>query len=292
MIAHKPVLLEEVIALLEPKSNQSFIDATVGQGGHAHEILSHTHPDGRLLGIDRDAPNLNIAKKRLKPFGARAVLVQDSYANVSTHAYAHKFSQVDAILVDLGFSSAHIDDPKRGFSFQQEGPLDMRYDTRQKLTAAEIVNTWDEDELARVFRKLGEETYARQIAKAIVKARVLGDFQTTTQLAELIVKNKRRGGKIHPATQVFQALRMTVNRELEELEKALPEFVSLLRPGGRLAVISFHSLEDRIIKQFFADKQKNKEIKIQTKRPITATLSEIKSNPRARSAKLRVAETV
>lgn len=290
MIAHKPVLLKEVIALLLPKPNQSLIDATVGQGGHAHEILSHTHPDGRLLGIDRDAKNLKVAKRNLKTFGKRVVLVLDSYANVSSHAYAHKFSQVDAILVDLGFSSAHVDDPGRGFSFQHEGPLDMRYDARQDLTAAEIVNTWEEDELARIFRKLGEETYARQIAKAIVKARKQGDFQTTTQLAELIVKNKRRGGKIHPATQVFQALRMSVNRELEELEKALPEFVSLLRPGGQLAVISFHSLEDRIIKQFFQLKQKEKEIKIKTKQPITATLSEIKSNHRARSAKLRVAE--
>lgn len=290
MIAHKPVLLQEVIALLSPEPNQSFIDATVGQGGHAQKILSCALPDGRLLGIDRDAENLKIAKRNLKPFGKRVVLVQDSYANVSTHAYAHNFSQVDAILVDLGFSSAHVDDPRRGFSFQHEGPLDMRYDTQQSLTAAEIVNNWGEDELARIFRQLGEETYARQIARAIVKARGQGDFQTTTQLAELIVKNKRRSGKIHPATQVFQALRMTVNRELEELEKALPEFVSLLRPGGRLAVISFHSLEDRIIKQFFQQKQKEKEIKTKTKRPITATLSEIKSNPRARSAKLRVAE--
>lgn len=290
MIAHKPVLLKEVLEFLLPKSDQSFIDATVGQAGHAYELISMAQPGGRLLGIDRDTNNLKIAKSKLKTFGSRAILVQGSYSQVDKLAKENNFSAVDAILVDLGYSSAHIDEGERGFSFQKEGPLDMRYDLKQSLTAGEIVNTWEEDALARIFRQLGEEKYARQIARIIVKTRKQGGFQTTTQLAELIKKIKSRSGKIHPATLVFQALRIAVNHELEELEIALPKFISLLRPGGKLAIISFHSLEDRTVKRFFVEKQKSKEIKIKTKKPTIATLREKKLNPRARSAKLRVIE--
>ena len=288
MIVHKPVLLEEVLRELRPQANQDFIDATVGQGGHAEALLRRTLPEGRLLGFDRDPKNLAVAKKRLQPFGRRVKLVNDNYSTVLKHAYDHGFNAVSGILLDLGFSSAHVDDPKRGFSFQLVGPLDMRYDLRQELSAATIVNEWSEDQLALIFRKFGEEQYARQIAQAIVKTRRTENFQTTSELAELVMKVKPRFRKIHPATQVFQALRIAVNDELASLEQVLPDLLTLLAPGGRLAVISFQSLEDRIVKRFFIAKQT--EIKIINKKPVIASSSEIKENPRARSAKLRVCE--
>jgi 16S rRNA (cytosine1402-N4)-methyltransferase len=285
---HIPVLLDEVLKYLAPQPKEHFIDGTVGQGGHAKAILKLTLPDGRLLGIDRDSSNLAIAKKTLQDFGDRAVLVQDNYANVKALASTHGFSQVDGILLDLGFSSAHIDEAQRGFSFQLEGPLDMRYDSRQALDAAEIVNTWSEDGLAKIFRQFGEERYARQIAEVICSARKNVELRTTVDLAELVASVVRRRGKIHPATRVFQALRIAVNNELEQLEQALPDMVDLLAPGGRLVVISFHSLEDRIIKHFFRS-QEGKTMTIKTKRVVTPTEEEIKNNQRARSAKLRVA---
>ncbi|MBI4592148.1 16S rRNA (cytosine(1402)-N(4))-methyltransferase RsmH, partial [Candidatus Uhrbacteria bacterium] len=261
----------------------------VGLGGHAATLLPRVLPGGRLLGIDRDAANLQRARERLSGFDDAVVLVHDSYANVRTHAYAHGFTHVDAILLDLGFSSVHVDDPDRGFSFQSDGPLDMRYDQSQPLTAGEIVNTWSEDELARTFRQYGEELNARSIARLIVRSREETPFTCTTQLAELIAGIKRQHGKIHPATKVFQALRIAVNDEFGELELALPECVNLLKPGGRLAIISFHSLEDRIIKQFF---KSTPALKVVTKRPVTASREEIAHNPRSRSAKLRVAEKI
>ncbi|MBI4592456.1 16S rRNA (cytosine(1402)-N(4))-methyltransferase, partial [Candidatus Uhrbacteria bacterium] len=266
---------------------------------------------------DRDAANLQRARERLSGFGDAVVLVHDSYANVRTHAYAHGFTHVDAILLDLGFSSVHVDDPDRGFSFQNDGPLDMRYDQSQPITAERLVNTWSEDELARIFRQYGEEVNARPIAHSIVRTRAKTPFTRTTQLAELIASLseanvnaehlhsrawrskqgllpliaglKRHHGKTHPATKVFQALRIAVNDEFGELERALPECVNLLKPGGRLAILSFHSLEDRIIKQFFKN---TPALKVVTKRPITATREERLENPRARSAKLRVAERI
>lgn len=281
--SHVPVLLDEVLEALNPQPGGTFIDATVGQGGHARAILSRVTPDGRLLGIDRDESNLAIAQKRLIQFGEAAVLVHDSYANVTSHAYDHGFSGVDGILLDLGFSSAHIEEADRGFSFQNEGPLDMRYDRSSELTAAEIVNTWSEDELAACFRKWGEEPRARDIAKAIIAHRPV---ETTTELAELIRSVVKTHGRTHPATRVFQAIRMAVNNELGELEVALPKMVDLLKPGGRLAIISFHSLEDRQVKQFL---KSNDQLALINKRVIVPTQTEIKTNPRARSAKLRVA---
>lgn len=286
---HKPVLLDEVSNYLKPEPKHLLIDGTVGLGGHAATLLPRVLPGGRLLGIDRDAANLQRARERLSGFGDAVVLVHDSYANVKTHAYAHGFTHVDAILLDLGFSSVHVDDPRRGFSFQSDGPLDMRYDQSQPLTAGEVVNTWSEDELARVFRQYGEEVNARPIARSIVRSRIQTPFTRTLQLAELIVGLKRHHGKMHPATKVFQALRIIVNDEFGELERALPECVNLLKPGGRLAIISFHSLEDRIIKQFF---KSTPALKVVTKRPVAASRDEIAQNPRSRSAKLRVAEKI
>jgi 16S rRNA (cytosine1402-N4)-methyltransferase len=203
------------------------------------------------------------------------------------HAYAHGFSSFDGILLDLGFSSAHLQDASRGFSFLAQGPLDMRYDPSQDLTAETIVNTWSEDELARIFRVYGEELKARRFAKAIVKERAQHPLKTTTQLADVIEQEVGYRGKIHPATQVFQAIRIAVNDELGELERALPDLADLLKPGGRIAIISFHSLEDRIVKTFFHTCDQLVAI---TKKPVVATKTEIKQNPRARSAKLRVAE--
>lgn len=284
---HKPVLLEEVSNYLKPEPKSLLIDGTVGLGGHAATLLPRVLPGGRLLGIDRDAANLERARERLSGFGDAVVLVHDSYAKVRVHARAHGFQSVDGILLDLGFSSVHVDQPDRGFSFQYDGPLDMRYDQFQSLTASEIVNMWSQDELARIFRTYGEELQARSIAQAIVASRGKIPFNRTTQLAELIASTTRRHGKMHPATKVFQALRIAVNDELGELERALPECVKLLKPGGRLAIISFHSLEDRIIKQFF---KRTPTLKVVTKRPVTASREEIAQNPRSRSAKLRVAE--
>lgn len=296
---HKPVLLQEVSNYLKPEPKALLIDGTVGLGGHAATLLPRVLPGGRLLGIDRDAANLERARERLSGFGSAVVLVHDSYANVQRHAYAHGFDCVNAILLDLGFSSVHVDDPRRGFSFQTDGPLDMRYDQSQFLTASEIVNTWSEEELARIFRQYGEELNARSLARLITQTRDKNPITRTTQLAELIASTTRRHGKIpasakatagrHPATKVFQALRIAVNDELGELESVLPECVNLLKPGGRLAIISFHSLEDRIIKQFF---KSTPALKVVTKRPVTASREEIADNPRARSAKLRVAEKI
>ncbi|MEK7620237.1 MAG: 16S rRNA (cytosine(1402)-N(4))-methyltransferase RsmH [Patescibacteria group bacterium] len=286
---HKPVLLDEVSNYLKPEPKSLLIDGTVGLGGHAATLLPRVLPGGRLLGIDRDAANLEMARERLSGFGSAVVLVHDSYAHVRTHAYAHGFTHVNAILLDLGFSSVHVDDPARGFSFQNDGPLDMRYDQSQSLTAQEIVNTWPEEELARIFRQYGEELNARPFARLIVRSRDKNPITRTTQLAELIASTTRRHGKIHPATKVFQALRIAVNDELGELERVLPECVNLLNPGGRLAIISFHSLEDRIIKQFF---KRTPTLKVVTKRPVIASREERLENPRARSAKLRVAEKI
>lgn len=288
---HEPVLLDEVLAYLNPQPEEHFIDGTVGLGGHAQKILKRILPGGRLLGIDRDARNLSLAKQNLQTESDQVVLVRDSYANIKRHAEAEGFDQVSGILLDLGFSSVHIDDAERGFSFQNEGPLDMRYDQSQELTAAGIVNTWSEEELAKIFRTYGEERHARQIAKAICQHRKGTEIRTTAELAELVASVIPRRGKAHPATRVFQALRIAVNDELGELERALPDMVRLLKPGGRLAVISFHSLEDRMIKRFFKS-QHEKTLNVLTKRVVKPSQEEIKQNPRARSAKLRVAERI
>ena len=283
---HIPVLLQEVLTHLLPEPNQVFIDGTVGQGGHAEAIASHILPGGRLLAIDRDPVNLGIAKERLASLGTSVVFVNDSYANVTEIAQKHGFNHVDGILLDLGYSSLHIEDATRGFSFQKEGPLDMRYDPTAELTAKIMVNEWYEEDLARVFRIYGEEVRAAEIARAIVHTRENTPIETTTQLAEIVSGTLRGRGAIHPATKIFQALRIAVNDELGELERALPMCVDLLRPGGRLAIITFHSLEDRIVKNFF---KTHAQLENTTKKPIVPSREECKQNPRSRSAKLRIA---
>jgi len=313
---HIPVLVTEVLTHLVERPEQQvattrgagsaqsqgrlFIDGTVGQGGHAEAILSHAGPGCRILGFDRDSANLAIAKRRLERFGTAVTLVEDSYANVKAHAYAHGFDQVDGILLDLGFSSAHIDDPERGFSFAHEGPLDMRYDRSGDLTAEGILNGWSVDDLSRIFRIYGEEPAALQIAKTVYAARKKYRITTTTQFADLVETVVHRHGKTHPATKVFQALRIAVNDELGQFERVLPDMVELLKPakgtepverGGRIAIISFHSLEDRIAKHYFSE-QNGATLNVITKRPVGPSDQEVRSNPRSRSAKLRVAEKI
>ncbi|MEK7614831.1 MAG: 16S rRNA (cytosine(1402)-N(4))-methyltransferase RsmH [Patescibacteria group bacterium] len=294
MYTHIPVLLSEVLEHLQPEPNQRFIDGTVGQGGHAEKILERVLPvvssknsSARLLAIDRDAQNLATAQKRLDRFGDAVVFVHDSYAQVKTHALAHGFTNVNGILLDLGFASSQVDNPDRGFSFRNDGPLDMRYDITKGVTAAEIVNTWDEDELARIFRLYGEENKARPVAQAIIAQRAREPFVRTSELAECVARIVHGVPGIHPATRVFQALRIAVNDEFGELQSALPDLVELLAPHGRIAIITFHSLEDRIVKRFFAD---HPTLQLVNKRVIIPSREEIEKNPRARSAKLRVAQ--
>jgi 16S rRNA (cytosine1402-N4)-methyltransferase len=305
--SHLPVLYHEVLDGLQPHPGGNYIDGTLGAGGHAAGILERASPEGRLLGMDRDPAAVEVARTVLARFGERATLVRASYTQMGEVARTHFVAPVDGILLDLGLSSLQLDDPARGFAFQSEGLLDMRFDPRAELTAAEIVNTWPLEELADIIYRYGEERYSRRIAQAIGAARPL---RTTRELAEVISKavGRQREARIHPATRTFQALRLAVNEELEALEMVLPIAVSLLKPGGRLAVISFHSLEDRIVKNFFrlhargpaddpsqpvpVSAQFVPTLKEITRKPVTASAAEIARNPRARSAKLRVAEKV
>jgi 16S rRNA (cytosine1402-N4)-methyltransferase len=279
------------------------VDGTLGAGGNARGILEACAPDGRLLGLDVDPQALALARETLAPYGERAKLVQASYESIAVQLSALGWDAVDGILLDLGASSMQFDRPERGFSFLQDGPLDMRFGPSAPHNAADLVNGLDERELADLIFRYGEERDSRRITRAIVKARPL---HTTRELAAVIAAAApRRGGHIHPATRTFQALRIAVNEELAAVENTLPQAVAALRPGGRLAVISFHSLEDRIVKDFFREQgrdllnppyeqlyavERPAVIKEITRKPLTASEEEIKDNPRARSAKLRVAE--
>jgi 16S rRNA (cytosine1402-N4)-methyltransferase len=301
--AHQPVLYHDVLEALRPKPGAHYLDGTVGVGGHARGLLHASSPDGELVGLDVDSQALDLAAQRLAEFGSRVILRHGSYGQLSEYLAAVGWDKVDGILLDLGASSLQFDRPDRGFSFQWEGPLDMRFDPNSPLTADELVNKWPEADLKDILFRYGEEPKARRIARAIVKARPL---LSTAQLADVVTKavGGRRGG-IHPATRTFQALRIAVNGELKTLEAALPQAVASLKPGGRLAVISFHSLEDRAVKLFFRQESRDcicppsqlvctcghkAIIKEMARRPIRPTPEEVSANPRARSAKLRVAE--
>ncbi len=281
------------------------MDATLGAGGHAWGILEAASPNGELLGMDLDPQALGIASQRLSVFQGRVTLVQASFTTLTAQLDRMGWKQVQGILIDRGVSSMQLDHPERGFSFQAEGALDMRFDPNQPLTAADLVNRAPEQQLADLIWRYGEESQARRIARAIVQARPL---QTTLQLAEVVsraVGSHRQ--RIHPATRTFQALRIAVNDELEAIETVLPQAVGSLAPGGRLAVISFHSLEDRIVKQFFRRESKDcicppgqpvctcghkASLKEITRHPLEASETEVAENPRARSARLRVAEKI
>ena len=300
---HTPVLYQNVLTALNLHAGGHYIDGTVGAGGHAAGILECSSPDGRLLGLDLDPNALELAAFRLEPFGDRVSLHHASYTAMYEEALALGWDRADAILLDLGLSSMQLEDPERGFSFRFEGPLDMRFDPDGDFMADELVNHMPQVELADVIKRYGEDPRARAIAEAIVQARPL---KTTSQLAEVIASKattKRRG--IHPATRTFQALRIAVNDELDTLKAGLKIAVGLLSPGGRIAVISFHSLEDRIVKRFFRRESQDcicppeqlicncdhaATLRVLTKKPIRAESDEISHNPRARSARLRVAE--
>lgn len=284
MRKHAPVLLNEVIKYLDPKSGENFIDCTVGEAGHAVVILEHIKPSGKVLGIDVDPDSL----KRIKPQDG-LILVQGNFRDLKKIIEKYNFYPVNGILFDLGLSSWQIEESGRGFSFKRDELLKMRLDNRG-LTAVEIVNTWSEEALIEIFSKYGEERYSRRIAKKIIGERRIRPIETTFQLLEIIKKvtpySKTRRGQINRvAARIFQALRIVVNDELENLRRGLEQALEILKPEGRIVVISFHSLEDRIVKRFFKE---NKTCQILTKKPIMAGEEEVRNNPRSRSAKLRV----
>lgn len=300
---HTPVLLDDVIAALQPEGGLHFIDGTIGAGGHASALMQTARADSELLGIDRDPQALAIAKGRLAPYGERVHLRQGSYHQMESMAAELGWQSVDGILLDLGLSSIQLDDPKRGFAFRFEGPLDMRFGPDIERTAADLVNELAQEELAQLIAEYGEEGRARRIAQAIVDARPIA---TTAELAQIINRAVgRAGGRIHPATKTFQALRIAVNRELEVLEQGLEAAVRLLAPGGRLAVIAFHSLEDRLVKRYLRRESRDcicppqqpvctcdhkAQVRLIGPKPIMASDAEIQRNRRARSARLRIAE--
>lgn len=296
---------DEVLALLAPQSGETFLDGTVGGGGHARLILEATAPDGRLLGLDRDATALRRTAEFLAPFGERVTLRQRNFSAAETVLAELGWVGVDGLLLDLGVSSFQLDEGERGFSFRNDAPLDMRMDQSAGATAAEVLNSLAADELKRIFREYGEERWAGRIARRIVQTRQESPLATTKELAELVrdtVPGGRVPGRIHPATRVFQALRIHVNDELEHLRQALAGAIDLLKPGGRLAVISFHSLEDRMVKQFFQEQvrtcicpprlpvcacDRQPRVELLTRKGLRASQEEIAINPRARSAILR-----
>jgi 16S rRNA (cytosine1402-N4)-methyltransferase len=315
---HIPVLYQEIINYLQPVPGGYYIDGTVGGAGHAKGILNASTPDGRLLALDRDPEAIIYARAQLGEYGERVALIQANYADMGVVAPEYGFGQVDGILLDLGLSSRQLATKDRGFSFKYAAPLDMRFDPSRGPSAAVLVNSLDESELADIFWRFGEVRRSRKIARAIVENRPI---DSTTELADLIVqeigwtrairgkrqRGRRRGRNIHPATQVFQALRIAVNEELTSLEAGLDSTVDLLKPNGRLAVISFHSLEDRIVKRFIRRQSRKCTcppeqpictcdaeplLRAVTRKVVKASAGEIERNPRSRSAKLRVAERV
>lgn len=292
---HISVLPKEAIEALAPRANGSYIDCTLGGAGHTKQLLDASAPNGRVLAFDLDPEAIAHAAETLEAYGDRAALVQASFETVDEAAKEYGFTQADGALMDLGVSSHEFDEAERGFSFRKEGPLDMRFSPDQELTAAHVVNSWPEEELARIFREFGEDKFARQIAKRIVEARESARILTTSQLEDIVfhaVPSGARHGGIHPATRTFQALRIAVNDELGALERTLPKLVDALKPGARLAVISFHSLEDRIVKHFMKSGEEAGRLRVITKKPIVPGPEEVRSNPRSRSAKLRIAEVV
>jgi len=291
MPGHIPVLFSEVLQHLKPQTNQSVIDATLGDAGHALGLLEAIAPRGRLLGLEADQRTLTATAAWLKRFGPRFVPVQGNFRDLKTHATTNHFTQIHCCLFDLGLSSTALADASRGFSFQSIGPLDMRLDPEtQTLTAAAIINDWSADRLIDLFHRLGQEPAAVRIAEWIVAQRRTKPLTDTGQLADLVTQAMPRHGRLHPATRVFQALRMMVNDELGALQSALPQALELLVPGGRLAVISFHSLEDRVVKEWTRQSARAGQVRILTKHVIVPSPTEVRRNPRARSAKLRVIE--
>ncbi len=290
---HESVLLAETIEWLRPGPGKTLLDGTVGLGGHSRRWLELSEPDGKVVGFDRDPEAVLEARRILQGFGDRALIVNKNYRDAFATLAEQRITAVDAVLLDLGVSSMQLDQASRGFSFRFDGPLDMRMDPHDTLDAKEIVNEADEKQLADLFWKYGEERMSRRIAKKIVEVRKVKQIETTAELESLIfhsVPVSMRHGRIHPATRVFQALRIAVNMELEALQVFMDDVAEHLLPGGRVGVISFHSLEDRIVKTGFKKLQNEGVGKVLTKKPVTASEAEQESNARSRSAKLRVFE--
>jgi len=305
---HQPVLVNETLKLLNCRPGGIYVDGTIGEGGHAYHLFKNCPEIKLLIGIDRDEDTLFHAKQKLASFKNRVILVKGNYSQIKTIITNLQIKLIDGVLFDLGVSTLQLLSPNRGFSFLLEGPLDMRMDRTQKTTAADLINTSSKSDLERIFREYGEEKYASIIAQAIINQREIKPFETTRELAEVVVNTipfPKHPRKIHPATRVFQSLRIAVNDELYHLKKALPEAIDLLAPEGRIVVISFHSLEDRIVKNVFRELAKpcacppqipkclcgqTPKLRILTKKPIAPTREEIMANPRCRSARLRGAE--
>lgn len=289
---HIPVLPQEVLDWLRPCSGGSYVDGTLGLGGHTELILRESAPAGRVFGFEWDSQAAALARARLAGFGARFQLIPNSYADMLAQCRAHGLAQADAILLDLGVSSLQFDTPERGFSFMADAPLDMRMNAGLAATAADLLSSLGQDDLADIFYNYGEERQARRIARFIAEARLAQPISATRQLAEIVrqaVPGRYQPKKIHPATKVFQALRIAVNRELDHLAKVLADAPQLLAPGGRICILTFHSLEDRMVKQAFMN---NPALRVLTKKPVLPGEAELRSNRRARSAKLRVAERI
>ena len=308
MFEHKSVLLHETIDSLQVKPDGIYVDGTLGGGGHAYELCGRLGPEGRLVGIDQDEDAIAAAAKRLAPYQDQVAIVRSNYEQMDEVLDELGIGKVDGIYLDLGVSSFQFDTAERGFSYREDAPLDMRMDRRQELTAADVVESYEEEELVRIIRDYGEEKFARQIARRIVKRRQEAPIATTGELAEIIkeaipLKMRAVGG--HPARRTFQALRIEVNRELEVLEKSIDRMIGRLKPGGRISIITFHSLEDRIVKNRFRENEnpcicppdfpvcmcgRKSKGKIVTRRPVVPTAEEIEENKRCRSAKLRTFE--
>jgi len=302
---HEPVMLDECVDALQVQRGGWYVDCTVGGGGHAAAIMEECSPGGQLIGIDADPGALKMAEKKLKPYGKDVILVNENFKYLENICTRYNFKPVNGVVFDLGMSSLQLEEAGRGFSFRQDSPLDMRFSDSQVLTAADIVNTRSESELAGILHKYGEEQRSRLIAKRIVAGRPLRTTFELSRIVEQAVGGKR--GRIHPATKTFQALRIAVNEELENLELALGQAVNLLGSGGRLVVISFHSLEDRLVKGFFRRESQRcicppevpacvcnhtPLLRLINKKPLQPSPIEVKANPRSRSARMRVAERV
>ena len=287
MYTHLPVLLNEVMQFLNLRTDGRYIDATFGAGGHTRELLDRTSPGGRVLAVDQDETAIEQGRIELQSYGSRLELVKANFRDIESIVQEHGFAGLDGILADIGVSSMMLDDPARGFSFMREGPLDMRMDLDQPLTAADVLNTYSEKEIANILFNYGEERRSHQIASSIVRSRPMSRTTDLTRAIERVLGG-RRYGKIHPATRTFQALRIFVNDELRSLETFLDSSMNVLRPGGRLVLISFHSLEDRIVKNKFRSPVVPGVAL--TKKVITAAVEELDRNPRSRSARLRAWE--
>ena len=296
-ISHYPVLLKEVIELLNPLPNQNYVDGTVGLASHTIEILKRTSPQGKVLAIDLNKETLKIAKRRIEEKGLseRVIFVQGNFARIAEIVKKFHFSPVKGVLLDLGFSMFLIKESGLGFTFQKNEFLDMRYSPKEtNLTASQVLNSYSFKELAEIFSSFGQEKKAREIAEEIVRQRKKEPINYTFQLKEIVerVYGFKRKKRIHPATKVFQALRIYLNKELENLKEGLKSSFAILSPGGRMVVITFHSLEDKIVKQFYLEKKRKGEGVIITKKPVKPKYQEIKINPPSRSAKLRVLEKI